>query len=486
MELNIHIDIFSEIDRHRDEIQHLNSYDPVTTIIKEKFQLEITQHLASLKAESRIDTKEEILKSATSKGTTIENATEVQKEIYLDIGRKYACTLFMFDMVNKPISPTDIKFFYEILFSETEYRDEEVLLVNQDGEKIQFPPPNKIEALLTDLTDWYSKGQFDKNIHPLVIISYFHFRFISTHPFLDGNGRVGRLLMNILLMNYGYLPILIEAKDRFEYYEALQSGDKDDLKPLVEFLASKQLQTLESFKASPEYLSIFAKFKLEQQLKQIKGNEKCFILTEDSGTDNLLKLIFEASGFNLSETSFISYEGCSKIGSVTLFSIFVKQKLPHIEIIVHRDRDYLPDSEIEKQRETFNKLGIHFFVTNGTDIESHLANVKHINICHPKVSLKEAEEIINKGIEEIKPKSFELLKKQEFGEKHKDKSTHLNDALMEIFETSIFRFSHGKTLYKSIKRQIQEKTKENAKLEIVTSELFLKDLNDIAQKLWTK
>ncbi|HEY1047478.1 MAG TPA: Fic family protein [Bacteroidia bacterium] len=486
MDLNIHIDIFSDIDRHRDEIQHLNSYDPVTTIIKDKFQLEITQHLASLKAETRTDTKEEILKSATSKGTKIENATEVQKEIYLDIGRKYACTLFMFDMVNKPISPTDIKLFYEILFSETDYRTEEVLIVNQDGEKIQFPAPGKIEQLLSDLTDWYAKGQFDKNIHPLVIISLFHFKFISIHPFLDGNGRVGRLLTNILLMNYGYLPILIEPNDRIEYYEALQSADKGDITPLVKFISSKQLRTLENFKTSPEYLSIVAKFELDQQLKQIKGTEKCFVLTEDSGTNNLLKLVFEASGFNLTETSFISYEGCSKIGSVTLFSIFVKQKLPHIEIVVHRDRDYLPDSEIEKQRETFNKIGIHFFVSKGTDIESHLANAKHINLCHPKLSEQEADEIIKIGIEEIKPKSFELLRKQEFGEKHKDKATNLDIALKEIFEKSVFKFTHGKSLYKSIKRQIREKTKENAKIEVVTNELFIKQLNDIAEKLWTK
>ncbi len=180
MDLNIHIDIFSVIDRHRDEIQHLNTYDPITTIIKDKFQLEITQHLASLKAKSQTDTKEEILKSATSKGTTIENATEVQKEIYLDIGRKYACTLFMFDMVSKPISPTDIKLFYEILFSETDYRKEEVLIVNQEGEKIQFPPPNKIEQLLSDQINWYTKEQFVKNIHPLVIISLYHFKFIIT------------------------------------------------------------------------------------------------------------------------------------------------------------------------------------------------------------------------------------------------------------------------------------------------------------------
>lgn len=486
MEFNINIDIFLDIDKHRDEIQHLNSYDPVTTIIKDKFQLEITQHLASLKAETRSDTKEEILKSATSKGTTIGNATEVQKEIYLDIGRKYACTLFMFDMVNKPLNPTDIKLFYEILFSEPDYRIDEVLILNQDGEKIQFPSPNKIESLINELTDWFAKSQYDKNIHPLVIISLFHFKFISIHPFLDGNGRVGRLLMNILFMNYGYLPILLEPKDRFEYYEALKSGDKGNIKLLVEFIASKQLKTLESFKTSVEYLSIVAKYELEQQLNQIKGTEKCFVLTEDSGTNNLLKLVFEASGFNLAETTFISYEGCSKIGSVTLFSIFVKQKLPHIEIVVHRDRDYLPDSEIEKQREIFNKIDIHFFVSTGTDIESHLANAKHINLCLPKLSEKDAEQIIEAGILDVKQKSFELLRKQEFGEKHKDKATHLDFALTEIFDKSVFRFTHGKTLYKSIKRQIQEKIKENAKIEVVTKELYVKQLSEIAEKIWAK
>ncbi|WP_222931651.1 hypothetical protein, partial [Elizabethkingia miricola] len=291
---------------------------------------------------------------------------------------------------------------------------------------------------------------------------------------------------NILLMSYGYLPILIEQSDRIEYYEALESGDKNDIKPLVEFIALKQLKTLENFKASPEYLSIVAKFELEQQLKQIKGTERCFVLTEDSGTDNLLKIIFEASGFDLTETNFISYEGCSKIGSVTLFSIFVKQKLPHIEIIVHRDRDYLPNSEIEKQREIFKNIGIHFFVSTGTDIESHLANPKHIKLCHPQLSEEDIEQIIQTGIIETRDKSFELLRKQEFGEKHKDKATHLDTALKEIFEKSIFRFTHGKTLYKSIKRQVQEKIRENSKIEVTTDELFLEELNNIAKKIWVK
>lgn len=462
----------------------MHAYDPVTTTIKNKFQLEIAQHLASLNAKSRTDAREEIISSATSMGTTIENASDVQKEIYLDIGRKYACTLFMFDLVGKPITPNEIKLFNEILFSEAEFRKQDVFLINQNGDKVQFPSPDHVEGLISDLCDWYTKGQFDKNIHPLVIVSTFHFRFFAVHPFLDGNGRVGRLLMNILLMNSGYLPILIEAKDKIEYYESLQMADNGAISPLVKFISAKQLATLENFKASPEFLSIVAKYELEEQLKHIKGTEKCFVLTEDSGTDNLLKLVFEASGFNLTETTFVSYEGCSKIGSVTLFSIFVKQKLPHIQIIVHRDRDYLPDEEIKKQREAFDKIGIHFFVSAGTDIESHFANAKHISICHPEISIEEAQMFIDNGIQEVKSKSLDLLKKQEFGEKHRDKATHLAAALIIVFESQLFRFIHGKTLHKSLKRQIQEKLSRNAKIEIVTNELFVPELNKIATQIW--
>lgn len=484
MNSNINIDNFQNIDRLRNEIQNLNSSNSIMAIIKDIFLFNITQHLTSIKSENRISAKEAIIESSTVVGTNIENAIDVQKEIYLDIGRQYACTLFMFDLVGKEIHPTDIKLFYEILFSEFQYRKEEVFLINQDGEKLNFPKGELLENLIEDLTNWISKEYYVRSNHPLISIASFHHKFLSIHPFEDGNGRIGRLLMNVILMTFGYLPILIESKDRLEYYDALLIADKGDIKNLVDFISAKELQTLESFKTSPEFLSIVAKYELEQQLKQIKGIEKCFVLTEDSGTDSLLKLVFNASGFNLKETTFISYEGCSKIGSVTLFSIFVKQKLPHIEIVVHRDRDYLTNEEIGKQRENFEKIGINFFVSKGTDIESHFVNAKHINFCHPNITVEEAENIIQIGIQETKLKSFDLLKKQEFGEKHKEKFTHLSEALIKLFEIDLFRFTHGKTLYKSIKSKIQEKIKENTKLELVTKELFDSELNKIAEKIW--
>jgi hypothetical protein len=67
----------------------------------------------------------------------------------------------------------------------------------------------------------------------------------------------------------------------------------------------------------------------------------------------------------MAETSLISYEGCSKIASANLFSVFVKQKMPGVKILVHRDRDYLTDAEVEEQRETFSRIDTHLFCDTG-------------------------------------------------------------------------------------------------------------------------
>ena len=484
MKLDFNLSLFNKIDIVKEKINFYKTYDPVISIVKDNFQLNITQHLASLKSKKRTDTKEDIRKCATSKGTEIENASEIQKKIYLDIGRKYACTLFMFDMVNKPFEQSDIKLFYEILFNTTEYRTDAVMIIRQDGEKHQFIDscliPNRIETLIK----WLKDIGDENNIHPLIIISKFHYDFMAIHPFLDGNGRVGRLLMNILLMKFHYLPILIKQADSIDYYEAFQEGDNGNIEPLAKFISEKQEETQNEFVTSPEYLSIVAKHELEEQLKAIKGNEKCFVLTEDSKTDNLIKLIFEASGFDILQTSIISYNGCSQIGSVTLFSIFVKQRLPHIEIVVHRDRDYLTNEEIVKLEEQFSKIGVHLFITDGTDIESHLVNKFHINKCHSTISIEEANLMIEQSIENVKEKSLDLFKKREFGEKHKNKSTHLANAIVNIYNNNKFRFSYGKALYKSIKNKIQTKIGNNPKLEIKSEFLVIPKLEEIAKGIW--
>jgi Fic family protein len=99
-----------------------------------------------------------------------------------------------------------------------------------------FPPkptevPDKITALLT----WYSKNK--KKIHPLILASYFHTEFEKTHPFVDGNGRVGRLLLNFILHKNKYPMINIPNAIKHKYYDALEKAQtKNNLRPFVKFM----------------------------------------------------------------------------------------------------------------------------------------------------------------------------------------------------------------------------------------------------------
>jgi hypothetical protein len=78
-------------------------------------------------------------------------------------------------------------------------------------------------------------------------LAWLHARFEQVHPFLDGNGRTGRLLLNLLLVRLGYPPAIIRKGDRQRYLAALQHADEGDCGPLGEFLARAILDNLHRF-----------------------------------------------------------------------------------------------------------------------------------------------------------------------------------------------------------------------------------------------
>lgn len=88
---------------------------------------------------------------------------------------------------------------------------------------------------MASLLSWYSKNK--KKVHPLILAAYFHSAFETIHPFADGNGRVGRLLMNLILYNHKYPMINIPNKKKYIYYKSLEESQlKGNLRPLVKFL----------------------------------------------------------------------------------------------------------------------------------------------------------------------------------------------------------------------------------------------------------
>lgn len=82
----------------------------------------------------------------------------------------------------------------------------------------------------------------DKNA--LVAAAYFHAKFENIHPFSDGNGRVGRLLMNYILLIHNHPPITIHEEDRKNYYNALEKFDEElELNSLIDFLKLQLVKT---------------------------------------------------------------------------------------------------------------------------------------------------------------------------------------------------------------------------------------------------
>ncbi len=107
--------------------------------------------------------------------------------------------------------------------------------VNITGSEWQPTPAILIDAELDKLISWYRENQ--NNIPPFELASLFHIRFLQIHPFTDGNGRVGRELLNYTLARNDYPPIIIPIERREEYMDDLTLADEGDPLPLMEFLA---------------------------------------------------------------------------------------------------------------------------------------------------------------------------------------------------------------------------------------------------------
>jgi Fic family protein len=102
------------------------------------------------------------------------------------------------------------------------------------GALVQPPPAESVEARLFELMSWLQSAQAFYD--PIVYAALAHYEFEAIHPFTDGNGRTGRLLLNILLRQAGYPVALILREWRSRYIHAMHDADTGDLQPLVDLV----------------------------------------------------------------------------------------------------------------------------------------------------------------------------------------------------------------------------------------------------------
>ena len=151
---------------------------------------------------------------------------------------------FMFTLLrNRVISESDAltmhRMFYKGIDAEYagRYRDKKVFIT---GSKYPLCEVSKIAGEMKKLFAWANTER--DAWHPVEFAAQLHKRFVFIHPFIDGNGRLSRLLMNTALIQDGYMMAVIPPVLRHEYISLLERAHMDD-RPFMDFIANRVLET---------------------------------------------------------------------------------------------------------------------------------------------------------------------------------------------------------------------------------------------------
>jgi Fic family protein len=136
-----------------------------------------------------------------------------------------------------PISAELIRSIHQIILKNIDdeqggmFRKGQVRIV---GSRHLPPNPLKIYDLIEELISWYFSNQKKLSIPELSAL--FHFKLVHIHPFIDGNGRTARLLMNLILMQKGFPPAVILNVDRKKYYRVFRKADTGETEDFENFI----------------------------------------------------------------------------------------------------------------------------------------------------------------------------------------------------------------------------------------------------------
>jgi len=232
--------IKAKIDAHRPMDSHMVKQ------LREYFRIGMTYTSNALEGNSLTETETKIV---IEDGITI--GGKPVKDHLEALGHSEAYDLLFRLAKNKDITETNIKemhrlFYYRIDASQAgKYRKQKVIITGTDF----IPPaPDKISDLMESFVDGIP-GIREKN-HPVEFVAIIHKELVTIHPFIDGNGRAARLLMNLALLQSGYPVAIIPPVLRREYLDTLNKTHKSDDKPFNKFIAGV------CYESAKEYLRL--------------------------------------------------------------------------------------------------------------------------------------------------------------------------------------------------------------------------------------
>ena len=215
--------MFEKIDNKK---RLLDNKRPLNTVavenLKKYFDVELTYNSNAIEGNTLTITETKVI---LEDGLTIGKGKSLKEHLEV-INHKEAMD-YVYDIVSRDldISERVIKDLHHIILKSInnkdagEYRQSNVLI---SGSKHRPVEHFLVKEKMVDLVEWYNSNK-DK-MHPVQLAAEFHFRYVYIHPFIDGNGRTARLLMNLILMINGYPITVIRTEDRDGYMKALEKA----------------------------------------------------------------------------------------------------------------------------------------------------------------------------------------------------------------------------------------------------------------------
>ncbi len=122
------------------------------------------------------------------------------------------------------------------------YRETEIFI---KGTNVELPQPNKVPHMMNKFVQWLST---QKEAHPVRTAADTHYKLVSIHPYIDGNGRTARLLMNLILIINGYPMAIIRNEERTQYLSALELAQtKSNIQPFYHLIDVSVKRSLDAY-----------------------------------------------------------------------------------------------------------------------------------------------------------------------------------------------------------------------------------------------
>lgn len=242
--INLDNDYFDEVDRLNNK---LNSKRPLKEAalysLRESINLEWIYNSNGIEGNTlTLKETKVVLEGITIGGKTVKEHLEV-------INHENAIT-FLEDLLkeDEPISEWNIKNIHGLILKGIDdknvgaYRRENVII---KGANHNPPDYLLIHELMENLIINYNSW---KKYHPIIRATLLHGELVKIHPFIDGNGRTSRLLMNLVLMKLGYTPVVIKKEERLKYYEVLDKAHTiKDYTDFIKLVNELEIETLNRY-----------------------------------------------------------------------------------------------------------------------------------------------------------------------------------------------------------------------------------------------